>query len=165
MKKTLFALAVTTATVFAQQALADVVVDVQASGCMAKDATGKLLVFATKPVEAIRIPRGTSFNDACLVDLSLSNDGYTMTGSIVKWLVRSEVEKREHAREADVQIVAPGVAKATFHGGYSIVRFRFRDIDREMSNCPVGHDSDCSKQFRDNPSGFEVLSYEQHRVQ
>ncbi|WP_176091179.1 hypothetical protein [Burkholderia ambifaria] len=165
MKKTVFALAVTTATVFTQQALADVVVDVQAPGCVAKDPTGKPLVFATKPVDAIRIPRGTSFNDACLVDLPLSKDGYTMTSRIEKWLVRSEVEKREHVREADVQIVAPGVAKAAFHGGYSIVRFRFRDIGREISNCPVGHDSECWKQFRDNPSGFEVLSYQQHRVQ
>ena len=165
MKKTVFRLALVSAAVFAQRSVADVVLDVHGPGCVAKDPTGKPLIFAGNPGGIIRVPRGTSFNDACLVDLPLSKDGYTMTSSIEKWLVRSEVEKREHVREADVQIVAPGVAKAAFHGGYSIVRFRFRDIDREMSNCPVGHDSECWKQFRDNPSGFEMLSYEQHRFQ
>nr|WP_057929563.1 hypothetical protein [Burkholderia ambifaria] len=160
MKKTVFKLALASAAVFAQQALADVVLDVHAPGCVAKDPTGKPLVFAGNPIDIIRAPRGTSFNDACLADLSLSKDAHFMTDSIAKWRVRSEVERREHVRKANVQIVAPGVAKATFHGGFSIVRFGFRD----MSNCPVGQDSECEKRFQDNPSGFEVLSYEKRRV-
>ncbi|RQR21643.1 hypothetical protein DIE23_37945 [Burkholderia sp. Bp9143] len=164
MKKTVFKLALASAAVFAQRALADVVLDVHAPGCVAKDPKGKPLVFAGNPGDTIRVPRGTSFNDACLADLSLSKDVHILTDSIAKWQVRSEVEKREHVRGANVQIVAPGVAKATFHGGSSIVRFGFRDIDHDMSNCPVGQDSECEKRFQDNPSGFEVLSYEKHRV-
>ncbi|WP_175712421.1 hypothetical protein [Burkholderia ambifaria] len=164
MKKTVFRLALASAAVFAQRSVADVVLDVHGPGCVAKDPTGKPLIFAGNPGGIIRVPRGTSFNDACLADLSLSKDVHVLTDSIAKLHVRSEVEKREHVWGANVKIVAPGVAKATFHGGFSIVRFGFRDIDHDLSNCPIGQSTECEKRFQDNPSGFEVLSYETHRV-
>jgi hypothetical protein len=72
MKKLVLMLALASATAIAQQARADVVLDVNAPGCVAKDSAGKPVVFAGKPGDIIRVPRGTSFNDACLVDLSLS---------------------------------------------------------------------------------------------
>lgn len=79
---------------------------------------------------------------------------------VEKWQVKFEVQKREHARVDDVQIVAPGVAKARFAGGVADVHFGFRD---PVANCPIGQDRECERRMQDNPLGFVVLSYESHR--
>lgn len=79
--------------------------------------------------------------------------------NLERWLVASEVRKREHAQVTTLQILDPGMAKANFVGGSAVVRFGFQ----QPMSCPTGKDHECEQHFLDNPTGFKVLSYESHR--
>ncbi|WP_334037759.1 hypothetical protein [Burkholderia gladioli] len=76
MKKTVLMLAVACGTLLVQQAQADVVLDVNAPNCVAKGPDGKHLVLAVKPGGKVLIPRGSSFSEACFMDLALTKPPY-----------------------------------------------------------------------------------------
>ncbi|MGF6996914.1 hypothetical protein [Paraburkholderia sp. GAS32] len=76
---------------------------------------------------------------------------------IEKWLLTSEVEKREHASVSEVQIKEPDSATVSYRGGVASVRFRFVD----PMACK-GSADECFKRLKDNPTGFTVLAYEAH---
>lgn len=82
------------------------------------------------------------------------------SASAQKFLVKKEVEQREHAAVADVDILGVGKAKARFKGGIATVNYEFRDPN---VRCPVAQQAECKKRFLDNPLGFTVLSYEAKR--
>ena len=82
------------------------------------------------------------------------------SASVQKFLVKKEVERREHAAVADVDIVGVGEAKARFKGGIAIVRYEFRDPN---VRCPAAQQAECKQRLLDNPLGFTVLSYDAKR--
>lgn len=77
--------------------------------------------------------------------------------ALARWHVAREVERREHAPILSSRIPKPGYAEVRFKGGEATLRFSF--VDPRQSECPDDRDIACIQRLKENPTGFEVISY------